>query len=339
MFRNMIADRFHARISPTENSLAAFSMHPAIDQILLLDGCVQCGLMSLELFSKSLSVSELGFLKTLTEQAIEPAPNDLLRLFMGQSPVGCLSQAHANALINCLSDMRIANGCLYWNGHLMGAQQRTEVLGIAAEALRGQGLITGWRNECYSFWGDIGGEPDPHMPEWFRLERAAFRFFGLRSHAVHINGFTPDGRMWCARRALTKATDPGRLDNLAAGGLPVGERLLECAQRELHEEAGVQLSFSNHLTHVGQVTTARMEPQGWHHETLWVYNLTVSEGFLPQNTDGEVSEFMCLTPPEVMERIRCDDYSKDAACVIATAVLSSQYFSGTIISGGTGDRM
>ena len=195
-----------------------------------------------------------------------------------------------------------------------------------------QGLITGWRNELYSFWGDIAGDPDPGLPEWFRLERAAFRFFGLHSHAVHINGFTPDGHMWCARRSLTKATDPGRLDNLAAGGLPVGEDLLSCARRELSEEAGIGVNLSCQLDRVGRVTTARLEPQGWHHETLWVYNLMVPNGVVPQNTDGEVSEFMCLSPSQVMDRIHGNDFSKDAACVIATAVLQDQYFSGTIMS-------
>jgi 8-oxo-dGTP pyrophosphatase MutT (NUDIX family) len=160
------------------------------------------------------------------------------------------------------------------------------------------------------------------QPEWFRLERAAFRFFGLRSHAVHINGFTPDGRMWCARRALSKATDPGRLDNLAAGGLAADETIFQCAVRELGEEAGLGPPLAQHIQRVGRITTAREEPEGWHDETLWVFNLYVPEAVVPHNTDGEVSEFVCLTPAEVMQRIRAADFSKDAACVIAQGLLS-----------------
>ncbi|MDZ7893015.1 MAG: hypothetical protein U5L73_14825 [Rhodoferax sp.] len=37
------------------------------------------------------------------------------------------------------------------------------------------------------------------------LARAGFRFLGIRSHAVHIHGFTPDGCLWCGRRSLTEA--------------------------------------------------------------------------------------------------------------------------------------
>jgi hypothetical protein len=43
---------------------------------------------------------------------------------------------------------------------------------------------------------------------------------------------------------------------------------------------------------------------------------------VPHNTDGEVSEFVCLKPAEVMQRIQAADFSKDAACVIAQGILS-----------------
>ncbi|MBV5346263.1 MAG: hypothetical protein JZU63_12490, partial [Rhodoferax sp.] len=74
------------------------------------------------------------------------------------------------------------------------------------------GHVQSWRNELFGFWPEgatwQGAQPpDPRVPHAFRMERACFRFFGLKSHAVHINGFRADGHMWCGRRALTKATD------------------------------------------------------------------------------------------------------------------------------------
>jgi 8-oxo-dGTP pyrophosphatase MutT (NUDIX family) len=155
------------------------------------------------------------------------------------------------------------------------------------------------------------------------MERACFRFFGLKSHAVHINGFRADGHMWCGRRALTKATDPGKLDNLAAGGLPAGETVQLCGIREMAEEAGLQAGLAEQAIACGEVTTNRMEPEGWHHEALWVYNLAMPMDVLPQNQDGEVSEFLCMSPHEVMAALRQQAFSVDAGCVIAQGVLGS----------------
>jgi hypothetical protein len=69
------------------------------------------------------------------------------------------------------------------------------------------------------------------------------------------------------------------------------------------------------------VTTCREVQEGWHYETLWVYNLLLPEGLTPVNQDGEVSEFMCLSPHEVVQAIADKHFTPDAACVIAWASL------------------
>jgi hypothetical protein len=76
--------------------------------------------------------------------------------------------------------------------------------------------LRGWRNETFACWGWLEDDWPYTATELFRIERAAFRYFGLRSHAAHVHGMSPDGRMWCGRRSFNKATDPGLLDNLAA---------------------------------------------------------------------------------------------------------------------------
>jgi 8-oxo-dGTP pyrophosphatase MutT (NUDIX family) len=153
------------------------------------------------------------------------------------------------------------------------------------------------------------------------MERAAYRFFGLRAHAVHVNGFTEDGFLWCGRRSLTKATDPGMLDNIAAGGLPVGESLQICGVREMAEEAGLSEALALTAVAQGQVTTCRSVPRGWHHETLWVYNLLMPADVQPVNQDGEVAEFSLLSPAQVVQAIASKRMTVDAACVLAHAVL------------------
>ena len=273
-------------------------------------------------FRQSLSSADLAHLQALRDGAVAPSPVDSYRFLMGAQPLGWVRRQYVQALQLALPGVSGLLDHVCWDAEKNTPMQRSQALALAAQNLRGQGLIKGWRDECYSHWGAISHDPDLALPEWFRLERSAFRFFGLRSHAVHINGFTSDGRMWCARRALSKATDPGRLDNLAAGGLAADETILQCAVRELGEEAGLGPSLAQHIQRAGRITTARTEPEGWHDETLLVFNLCVPEAVVPHNTDGEVSAFVCLTPAEVMQRIKAADFSKDAACVIAQGVLS-----------------
>jgi 8-oxo-dGTP pyrophosphatase MutT (NUDIX family) len=278
--------------------------------------------MTSKRFRQSLSSADLAHLQALLDGAVAPEPVNAMRFFMGADPLGWVHSQHVPALKRALPGLASVAGGLCWDVHKRSPAQRSQDLARAAAALRDQGLIRGWRDECYSYWGAISHDPDVVQPEWFRLERAAFRFFGLRSHAVHINGFTPDGRMWCARRALSKATDPGRLDNLAAGGLAADETILQCAVRELGEEAGLEPSLAQHIQRAGRITTARTEPEGWHDETLLVFNLCVPDAVVPHNTDGEVSAFVCLTPSDVMQRIHAAEFSKDAACVIAQGILN-----------------
>ena len=269
----------------------------------------------------ALSPSQIALLRHTLQGARHRPPPDARRWCLGDLPLGWLAAGHDDALMHALEGTVLVGGQRNWQATHWQVAQRSQALQAAAQRLHAQGLIRGWRNELYSYWGDTGGQPHPGLPEHFRLERAAFRFFGLRSHAVHINGFTPDGRMWCGRRALSKATDPGRLDNLAAGGLPAGETVLDCALRELYEEAGLFESLARQVQPAGHITTARMEAEGWHEETLLVFNLLIPADVQPHNTDGEVSGFECLSLDEVMQRIAARDFSEDAACVVAQGLL------------------
>ena len=286
---------------------------------------------AIEKFKAALSAPEIQVLHQCLKQAMQPLPVDAVPWYLGGSPAaaGYIMPAHAKVLQSLSSQWTDLPLGLHWDTPERTPASRSRALAEFAKQLHDLGYVTGWRNEKFSFWEDhvIGTgpqclEPTSLLRAAFEMERSAFRFFGLRSHAVHVNGFTHEGHLWCGRRAVTKPTDPGMLDNVAAGGLPVGESLQTCAVREMAEEAGLSETLALTAVSHGHVSTCRAVVTGWHYETLWVYNLLVPPDVTPVNQDGEVSELTCLSPKQVLEAIASDAFTVDAACVIAHGVLN-----------------
>jgi len=264
-------------------------------------------------------------------QLADREPVDCLRLLIDERAVGWLLPAHQALLMRLRPESVQVQGEVF---HLHtgagpgGAHEARSVwMQALAQELHEMGAVLGWRGEAYrcerspqpvGAAGDLAGDlavgVDVGAP-FFDMERAAFRFFGLRSRAVHVNGWWPDRTVCCGRRALHKATDPGRLDNLAAGGLTAGEDPSHCVRRELWEEAGVPQSVSSAVRFSGVLRTQRMEAEGWHDEVLHVYDLALPMGFQPCNQDGEVSGFERLTAADCRDRIDAHDFSPDAAAV------------------------
>ena len=77
------------------------------------------------------------------------------------------------------------------------------------------------------------------------MERAVSALFGIVTYGVHLTAFVRDPeasygmKLWVPRRAKTKQTYGGMLDNTVAGGMATGEVPLECVVREADEEASL----------------------------------------------------------------------------------------------------
>jgi 8-oxo-dGTP pyrophosphatase MutT (NUDIX family) len=184
-----------------------------------------------------------------------------------------------------------------------------------AKRLQRAGLIPAWRNEEFAYYG-----PDGH--EYFRLERAAFRTFGIQSQAAHINGFTSKNMLWFGRRSESKQIDPGKLDNLAAGGVNANETVTHCALRELWEEAAIPETVAQGICPAGKLMILRPHPpHGIHHENLFIFDLELPSHLVPVNHDGEVSRFIQLSLAEAVARILADEFTADAALVTADWIL------------------
>ncbi|MDH0865969.1 DUF4743 domain-containing protein [Mitsuaria sp. GD03876] len=249
--------------------------------------------------------------------ARQPLPEGLIPLRLGEATIGRVHPMRQVLLAECWPELAWHDGALCWDAEALETDVRSERIGAVALALRERGAIAGWRGERYACERPVDDPCAARGEVLFRLERAAFRFFGLMSRAVHVNGFLPGARLVCGRRAMTKATDPGRLDNLAAGGLTADEDLVDCARRELLEEAGVPMAISASVQPRGALRSTRMEPEGLHDEVLHVFSLPLPAGFAPRNGDGEVSEFLTLDLESLAQRLAAGEFSHDAAAVSA----------------------
>jgi 8-oxo-dGTP pyrophosphatase MutT (NUDIX family) len=200
-------------------------------------------------------------------------PERFVPLFAGRTRIGWLRPELAARLAA-------------WPSVFSTSAERVQLLDPAAlpavvEALAAEGFIPGWRNERY------------RIADLFEIERAAARPFGLTTTAVHVNGIAGE-RMWLARRASTKAIDPGMLDNLVGGGLTAGLSPMEVLVKEAWEEAGIPAELARTATRGGTVSILREVPEGVQSEVIHVYDLELPAGFQPRNQDGEVSEFKLL---------------------------------------------
>ncbi|CAN0551522.1 unnamed protein product, partial [Laminaria digitata] len=175
---------------------------------------------------------------------------------------------------------------------------RTIAIDGVLRALADNGVITGWRGEAYPIGGQWGG------PYAFEIERAAAAFLGCRAYGVHVNGFVRDGadvHLWIATRAHDRPVCPGQLDNMIAGGQPVGLTLRENVIKEAGEEAGVPEALAQAAIPVGAITYTMENELGLKPDMMFCWDLELPADFQPVNTDGEVAEFRLLPAAKVLE--------------------------------------
>jgi 8-oxo-dGTP pyrophosphatase MutT (NUDIX family) len=188
--------------------------------------------------------------------------------------------------------------------------------------LAAEGVLTAWRDERYEVAPEFGASP------WFLLERAAARYFGIRTFAVHVNGLVRRGdgiAMWIARRSPTKPIDPGLLDNLVGGGIAAGQTAAAALVKEAWEEAGVDAELARSARPAGAVHLCRAQPDGLQRETIFVHDLWLPDDFMPEGQDGEVVEHRVVALPEAAALIAHeggdDVVTADAALVILDCLL------------------
>jgi len=184
---------------------------------------------------------------------------------------------------------------------------RTRAVNAALKPLAEQGLLHGWRDEDYVV------AVKPGAPALFRMERAAVPKFGLIAAGIHVNGIVRSGdglKMWVGRRALDKATSPGKLDQLVGGGQHAGASVFETLLKESAEEADINADLAGRAMPVGAITYRTEREEGLRRDVLYVFDLELPPDFTPRNTDGEISEFYLWPIEQVIETVRETDAFK-----------------------------
>jgi len=145
----------------------------------------------------------------------------------------------------------------------------------------------------------------------------------MLTRAVHLHAWTPDGRVWVAERAASKAVDPGLWDTLVGGLVAAGEGLEASLLRESAEEAGLSpgdLAARSPLTTI--VRMHKRLPEGMQVEDMMVSECVLPAATQPQNQDGEVSCICALGLETLWDKMCQDAFTIEAEMVILYSLLS-----------------
>ena len=178
---------------------------------------------------------------------------------------------------------------------------RSAAMDRVLRELAAAGEVTGWRGEAY-----------PVMWNWhdaplLQMERAACPRFGVRAWGVHMNGYVRRNGalfLWVATRAKDKPTFPGMLDNMVAGGQPIGIGTRDNIIKECAEEAGIPRELAVSVQSVGALSYCHQAGDTLKPDQIFCYDLELPADFTPVNQDGEVDRFELWPIEDVAARIR-----------------------------------
>ncbi len=203
--------------------------------------------------------------------------------------VGWVADDLADRMTRWERYFNVTSDSLIVHDSLGDVEARSEALAEVGASLMVQQALPRNREELCPVFESFGA------PNLLRIDRAWLESFGVTSYGVHVNGYVErrDGpELWVGVRAKNREVAPGKLDNMVAGGLPVGVTLAENLVKEAAEEASVPEGLAKTAVPVGVVTYMFDTDRGVRRDLLFVYDLKLPADFIPKNTDGEVSGFV-----------------------------------------------
>ncbi|CAL1709955.1 unnamed protein product [Somion occarium] len=229
--------------------------------------------------------------------------------------------------------------------------KRTRVMKEMCERWRDTGLWPDqigpkkWRAEMYPIFRNPFGKRDAPLAEdgevetgddstnyAFMMERAACALVGVVTYGVHMTVYEggPEGefigngdelqgyRIWVPKRARTKQTWPGYLDNSVAGGIPSGLGIFESVVKEAMEEASIpEYIVRKHAKATGVISYFYRTDAGWLQPEVEYVSSSSSGGVQTSYLlTIQVESFELLELPEVESRIRAGLFKPNCAVVL-----------------------
>lgn len=188
-------------------------------------------------------------------------------------------------------------------------------LNALAQLLRENGHSGPWRDEQIAVC-------TPQGQRVATVERAAVRVLGVTTHAVHLIGLAPDGRMWVQQRSDSKPNHPGKWDTLMGGMVAATDSLEQALARETWEEAGLDVAALEQLQHGGHAMFSCPSDEvtgdvAYMRERIDWFSATVPKGMKPRNQDGEVQKFQCIENTTLLSWLEKGKFTPEASLVLA----------------------
>ena len=262
-------------------------------------------------------------LSDLLNRASQPVQIDSVPLFIADSHCGWLISSAAQALIG-LNGVDVLQGSAHIGRSMSAGAELNALLATVAITLRQAGCAPGWRNELLDVWPEQAADPVRPLSSkpLGAIERGVVRPLGLLTKAVHLNGWSQDGRLWVARRSLTKATDPGMWDTLVGGLISSQEDVQVGLVREADEEAGLEPEDIAGRTPLRTIARMlRQLPEGYQAEDVLTCECVLPPHVTPKNRDGEVMEIQLIAPLTIFNMLTQGAFTLEASIVVAEDLL------------------
>jgi 8-oxo-dGTP pyrophosphatase MutT (NUDIX family) len=285
---------------------------------------------TIERFKSQLPPDDVSWLyeQTRSAQSMPPVGWENWQVILNgkRHHAGFMPSGRAQQMADWVSNVRKEGDLWQWDASDESLQTRSATLQDWLYQSHLTGDICDWRDELQDWIPDstlhTTDSVDDGVAIGLRIERSGFRHLGLRSRAVHVNGFTSDGKLVVGLRSTLKKIDPGRFDNLMAGGISAGESWKQTFAREMMEEAGLQANLWPQVVCSGTIHTCRPEGASWHSETLIICHVVIPDGVHPLNQDGEVERFATFDAQEALFRMRAGQFTQDGVIALAVSLLS-----------------
>ena len=157
------------------------------------------------------------------------------------------------------------------------------------------------------------------------VERGVVRPLGIATHAVHLLGLAPTAGTGCSSAPSTSPTTPACGTRWWAAWCRPTTPLAAALERETWEEAGLRRRSLQRPAPWRPVWSRAAPPGGSGRRATWWSASTgiaasCREGVVPHNQDGEVAQFALHgRRPRYAQRLERDEFTIDAACILAAA--------------------